>query len=327
LEEGILLDNLGTELQSPKTTQIIREKKKPWRKRLLLGFIRLVSITVLGCIGISVLVGWYLTHPIREQVVGNPSEFGLKYDNVKFSSREDNIKLSGWYIPAENSKAIVIQAHGYEGSRTKEKPSFPLTQALVKKGISVLMFDFRASGDSEGSLVTVGDLEQYDLLGAFDYVKSLGYQNVGIIGYSMGASTTAVMAANEAGIKSVVLDSPFADLKEYLQVNMSGWTKLPNIPFTPLILYEIPVITGIKPENVSPLHEMDKFKERPILFIAGDTDNTIPMENSKRLWEKVNNSKNELWVVPGAKHVGAYSVLPDQYLDKVTKFFVSSLLD
>jgi dipeptidyl aminopeptidase/acylaminoacyl peptidase len=327
LEEGISMDDLGAELQSEKTTQIIRNMKNPWRKRLLLGFIRIVSLSVLGCIVISGLVGWYLTHPIRVPVVGNPSEFGLKYQDVKFSSREDNVKLSGWYIPAENSKAIVIQVHGYEGSRTKEKPSFPVSQALVKKGISVLMFDFRASGESEGSLVTVGDLEQRDLLGAFDYVKSLGYQNIGIIGYSMGASTTAVVAANEAEIKSVVLDSPFADLKEYLQVNMPVWTKLPNIPFTPLILYEIPLMTGIKPENVSPLHEMEKFKERPILFIAGDADDTIPMENSKRLWEKVNNSKDEFWVVPRAKHVGAYSVVPDQYLNKVTNFFVSSLLN
>lgn len=320
------MDNLGAELRSGNTSQIIIEKKKSWRKRLLLGFIGLVSLSVLGCMGISGYVGWNLTHPIRKPVVSNPSEFGLTYQNVEFFSREDNVKLSAWYIPADNSKAIVIQAHGYAGSRTKEKPSFPLTQALVQQGISVLMFDFRASGESEGSLVSVGDFEQRDLQGAIDYVKRLGYQNIGIIGYSMGASTTAVVAANQAEIKSVVLDSPFADLKEYLEVNMPIWTKLPNIPFTPIILREIPVMTGIKPENVSPLREMTKFEKRPILFIAGDADNTIPMENSKKLWEKVNNSNNQFWVVPGAKHVGAYSVMPDQYLEKVTKFFVSGLL-
>ena len=321
------MDKLGTELRVDNTTPILKGKRNPWRKRLLIGCSGLVSLLVLGCMGISGYVGWNLTHPNRKPVVSNPSEFGLTYQNVKFSSQNDNVNLAGWYIPAENSKAIVIQAHGYGGSRTKEEPSLPLTEALVKKGISVLMFDFRASGESEGSLVSVGDFEQRDLLGAFNYVKSLGYQNIGIIGYSMGASTTAVVAANEAGIKSVVLDSPFADLNEYLQVNMPLWTKLPNFPFTPLILHEIPIITGIKPENVSPYHEMEKFKERPVLFIAGDADETIPMENSKELWEKVNNLNDEFWVVPGAKHVGSYSVVPDQYLAKVTTFFVSSLLD
>ncbi|EGW38509.1 alpha/beta hydrolase [Desulfosporosinus sp. OT] len=319
------MDNLGAELRDGNTSPIIIETKKPWRKRLFLGFIGFVSIAVLGCIGISGFVGWLLTHPIREPVVSKPSEFGLTYQDVIFASREDNIKLSGWYIPAQNAKAVVIQAHGYAGSRTKEKPSFPVTQALVQQGISVLMFDFRASGESEGSLVSVGDFEQRDLQGAIDYVKRLGYQNIGIIGYSMGASTAAVVAANEVEIKSVVLDSPFADLKEYLQVNMPTWTKLPNVPFTPLILREIPVLTGITPENVSPVHEIEKFDKRPILFIAGDADDKIPMENSKELWEKVNNPKDEYWVVPGAKHVGAYSVLPDQYLEKVTKFFVKSL--
>jgi len=322
------MDNLGTELRSKIVEkEVSRLDKNPKRKRLLIKSIKLVCLSVLGCIVISGIAGWLLTHPFREKVVSNPSEFGLKYQDVRFSSREDNVKLSGWYIPAGNSKAIVIQSHGYQGSRTKAKPSLPVTQVLVKKGISVLMFDYRASGESEGSLVTVGDLEQRDLLGAFDYAKSLGYKNIGIIGYSMGASTAAVMAANESGIKSVVLDSPFADLKEYLDVNLSVWTKLPNIPFTPLILYDISLATGFKPEDVSPLQVIGKFKQRPILFIAGDADDTIPMENSKELWKKVNNDKDEFWIVPGAKHVGAYSVLPDQYLDKVSKFFVSSLLD
>ncbi len=180
-------------------------------------------------------------------------------------------------------------------------------------------------------MVSVGDFEQRDLKGAIDYVKNLGYTNIGIIGYSMGASTTAVVAANENEIKSVVLDSPFADLTDYLQVNMSYWTNLPNIPFTPLVLNEIPVLTGINPDNVSPLREIHKFKNRPILFIAGDADDKVPIENTKNLWEKVNNSrvdnyKDEFWVVPGAKHVGAYTIAPDQYLEKVSKFFVNSLL-
>ena len=320
------MDNLGAELRSENTSQRLVVKKKPWPKRVFLGFIGFVILAGLGCLMISGFVGWNLTHPIRVPVVSNPSEFGLKYQEVNFFSREDHVKLSGWVIPAENSKAVVIQAHGYAGSRTKEKPSFPVTQALVQQGISVLMFDFRASGESEGSLVSVGDFEQRDLQGAIDYVKSLGYQNIGMIGYSMGAATTAVVAANEAEIKSVVLDSPFADLKEYLQVNMPTWTNLPNVPFTTIILREIPLITGIKPENVSPLREMGKFKKRPILFIAGDADDTIPMDNSQKLWEKVNNFQDEFWIIPGAKHVGAYSVMPDQYLAKVSKFFVSSLL-
>jgi dipeptidyl aminopeptidase/acylaminoacyl peptidase len=317
------MNNLGGEFHSVSTITI--KKKKPLLKWLLLVF-GIVILTVIGCMGISAFVGWNLTHPERIAVVGNPGEFGLKYQDVSFPSQQDQLKLSGWYIPSEDSKAIVIQAHGYKGSRTKAEPSLPLTQALVQKGISVLMFDFRASGESEGSLVTVGDCEQRDLKGAIDYVKSLGYTSIGIIGYSMGASTTAVVAANEVEINSVVLDSPFADLTDYLKVNMPVWTNLPNIPFTSLILFEIPIITGINPENVSPLREIEKLKNRPVLFIAGNADNTVPMENSKMLWEKVNNPQNEFWVVPGAKHVGAYSIAPNQYLEKVSNFFVNSLL-
>lgn len=59
----------------------------------------------------------------------------------------------------------------------------PVAEALNQKEISVLMFDYRDTGSSEGSMVSVGDFEQNDLLGAIDYAQKLGYQKIGIIGY------------------------------------------------------------------------------------------------------------------------------------------------
>lgn len=294
-------------------------------KRIVVGIIIFLTVVILPCLSVSAYVGWNLTHPHRKPVQGNPADYSLNFQDITFPSRTDQIQCSGWYIPAPNAKSIVIEAHGYGGNRSYEKPALPLAASLVKQGISVLLFDFRDSGASQGDMVSVGDFEQRDLQGAIDYAQKSGYENIGIIGYSMGAATTAVVAAETPGIKGIVLDSPFADLQAYLETNMAVWTHLPNFPFTPLILWEIPLIAGINPAHVSPVHSIITLKQEPILFIAGDADRTIPMTNAQELWHQVQNSNDELWIVHGAKHVGAYTVEPEKYLNKVTAFFEESL--
>lgn len=306
--------------------QLLLTSTSRWSRRVFVIIITVLSLLVLVLGGISTYVGWCLTHPQRNPVNGDPGDLGLSYQNISFPSRIDHLKLSGWYLPAPQAKAIIIEAHGYRGNRCNDKAELPVAKGLVEKGFSVLMFDFRDSGSSEGSLVSVGDFEQRDLLGAVDYAKELGYQNIGIIGYSMGAAIAAIVAAQDKDIQAIVLDSPFADLKTYLDVNMSHWTGLPNIPFTPIILEGIPLLTGINPDRVSPIKAMERLKKEPILFIAGDVDRTIPMENSKQLFQAVDNPQDELWIVHGAIHVGGYIVQPIQYLQKVTDFFNQNLL-
>jgi len=274
--------------------QVMEPATRYWGRRVFVVIIAVLSLLILVLGGISTYVGWSLTHPQRNPVKGDPGELGLSYQNISFPSRVDHLRLSGWYLPAPQAKAAIIVAHGYKGNRCNDKPELPVAQALVEKGFSVLMFDFRDSGLSDGSLVSVGDFEQRDLLGAVDYAKELGHQKIGVIGYSMGAATTAIVAAQDKDIQAIILDSPFADLKTYLEVNMPHWTGLPNIPFTSIILEEIPLLTGIDLERVSPIKAMESLKQEPILFIAGDADTTIPMENSKQLLQAVNNPKDEL---------------------------------
>ncbi len=315
---------MSANVQAPSGKPVPSPARK-WGKRLAIGLIVLLILALLGAAGVSGYVGWNLTHPKRLAVTGSPGDLGLTYQNVNFPSRSDKLQLSGWYIPAPAAQGIVIEAHGYGKNRDGEKPSLPVAKALNQKGLSVLMFDFRDSGSSQGSMVSVGDFEQRDLLGAVDYAKELGYRNIGIIGYSMGASTAAAMAAQAPEVEAVILDSPFADLKSYLEVNMPVWTKLPNFPFTTLILREIPLMTGIDPAHVSPVKALPALSPKPLLLIAGTADDTIPMSNSEELYQKSHDPKAELWLVPGAKHVGAYTVEPDRYLAKVSGFFAANL--
>ena len=310
----------NSDIQTLSKPQPPPQPQRKWLKRILRLFLG-IFLAAFACAGIAAFAGWALTHPGRAVLKNNPTDYGLAFDEITFPSRTDQLALSGWLIPASGSKTIVIEAHGYAANRSLDKPALPVAQALYQKGISTLLFDFRDSGTSPGTMVSVGDFEQRDLLGAVDYAKKLGYQHIGVIGYSMGAATAAIVASGDPDVQALVLDSPFADLRTYLQAHMSVWTHLPGFPFTPLVLWETPALTGIDLNLVDPLRDIAGMGKRPVLFIAGDADTTIPMSNSQELWQKTANPEDTLWIVHGAKHVGAYGIEPKIYTQKVSDFF------
>lgn len=294
----------------------------------------LVWIGLAACAGVALLsvlatgfvafyVSWGLIHPARLPVTRTPAAYGLPYRPVRFPSRVDHLRLAGWLIPA-GSRRIVIEAHGYRENRASEKPALPVARALHRAGIAVLMFDFRDEGRSAGSEVTVGLYEQRDLAGAVQYARRLGYRHIGVIGYSMGAATALEVAASDPAVEATVADSPFADLYSYLQRHLSRWTHLPSWPFNREIFFELRWIYGLNPRRVDPAKDLRHFGQRPLLLIAGTADKTVPPSNSEQLYRELRGEHDQrasLWLVPGARHVGAYSRRPDRYLTKVTRFF------
>lgn len=292
-----------------------------------ISLIIIAIVLFLGTLILSYVVGSKLTYPVPTPVTKTPKVEGLAYQNIHFPSRDDKLSLSGWLIPSSSeTKRIVIEAHGYRENRESDHPSLPTAKALHDAGFSVMMFDFRDEGDSPGKEVSVGEYEVRDLLGAVDYAKSLGYTDIGIIGYSMGASTALDATADDPDVKATIADSPFADLQTYLESNMSVWTHLPAFPFNGEIFWEMKHFFHLDPNTVDPLKALESAKPRPILLIAGTADTTVPMQNSEELYEELKgDAEDTLWTVPGAKHVGAYDVEPVEYEQHVTQFFTKYL--
>ncbi|GMA59584.1 S9 family peptidase [Alicyclobacillus fastidiosus] len=296
-------------------------------KRLGTFVLSTVIVLFLGTMTVSYIVGFKLTHPTPKPVTETPGAIRLPYQNIHFPSRIDKLSLSGWLIPAASrTNRVVIEAHGYRENRILDHPSLPTAKALHDAGFSVILFDFRDEGDSPGKEVSVGEYEVRDLLGAVDYAKSLGYSNIGIIGYSMGASTALEATAEDTDVKATVADSPFADLQTYLDSNMTVWTHLPAFPFNDEIFWEMKHFFQLDPAKADPLKDLASAKPRPILLIAGEADTTIPMQNSEELYRELQRDPDDsLWLVPGAKHVGAYDVEPATYEQRVTQFFTKYL--
>ncbi len=294
-----------------------RKTKKLW---LWIG-VAVMLLLIIGCLALSVYVGWNLTHPDRETIFETPAKYSLTYEDITFKSKEDGLTLKGWYLPAERSNGLtIIVAHGYGKNRLQDDvPVLKLAQSLVARGYNMMLFDFRNSGESEGDLTSVGQYEQRDLHGAIAWVKQNRPSKIALLGYSMGAATSLVTAADAPDVAAVVADSPFAQLRSYLSENLSVWSGLPEFPFTPLILATIPAATGTDPDAVDPFSAVKKIYPRPILFIHGNADKSIPNENSKRLSAK-HPDKFQFWLTEGADHVGSYEKHAAEYVERVDKF-------
>jgi uncharacterized protein len=306
-----------------------KSRRQTWRRRLLIAAVALVLAVAAGTSGLAFFVGWSLTHPARKAIAETPDRYGLAYTDVTFPSRGGAVTLKGWFLPARGDKKgmTLVFAHGYRGNRTQpDVPALAVAQALAGKGYDLLLFDFRSNGESEGSFTSVGQYETDDLLGAIDWVRRTGApgQPVGVIGFSMGASTALMAAAAEPDVAGVVADSPFSNLKRYLEANLSIWSNLPHFPFTPLILAIMPPVLGVDPAAVDPLSAVDRIYPRPILFIHNEADGTIPYTESEMMWQR-HPDRFQFWKPAEGGHVGTYKTYPEEYISRVEAFFDAAI--
>ncbi len=277
-----------------------------------------ISLLIIIITIISLYVFHLLINPLREIVDYQPDQ---DYENITFTPRgEKDLELKGWFFPADkNKEKTIIIAHGYGSNRLE---NFEVTEYLIKKGYNVLTFDFRNSGQSDSGITSLGKYEKYDLLGAIDFIKNNTdkEQNIGILGYSMGAVTAVLTAEKEPAVRALVMDSAFDDLKNYLENNLPVWSSLPSFPFNWFVLNVSTRIYGLNPGDIRPIEAIKRL-DIPVFFIHGKDDQLIPPENSKRLYQVAQNQNNILWLVPEAEHIDSCQVNFEEYTERVFLFF------
>lgn len=314
-------------MNSEKLDQQRYKGKRYVRRALFLSFIA-TFLLALVVIGIAADTDEALTHPARVPLTTNPANYGLRYQNVSFFSRIDHIPLKGWFMPAASpSDRTIIFAHGHATNRQQSDSSVMfLFPELVHHGYNVFTFDFRDSGESGGTIDTVGQFEQRDLAAALDVMKSRPTgRHIGFLGYSMGAAVSLLVAANDPRVEAVVADASFADLQQYLDSNVSKFSHLPRYPFTPIMEWLSVPLTGFDPATVQPIKSIARIAPRPILLIHGEADKLIDVENSRELLAAAHNPHAQLWTVPNAGHVQSFQTEPQSYLKHILTFFDNGL--
>lgn len=232
----------------------------------------------------------------------------LDYEQTDITSY-DGLKLHG-YMVKHSSDVWVIALHGYDDSG---RSMAPLIGGFYARGYNLLLPDMRGQGKSEGSYIGMGWHDRLDVLSWIDWLNE-EYENPEIIiyGASMGGAT-AMMVSGEnlpSNVRCIIEDCGYASVRDEVEYEGKTLFHMPYYPFIWAADIVTKICAGYSFEEASALEQVKK-SETPILFIHGEDDTFVPVENVYRVYEAAACEK-QLLVVPGAQH--ASSMLKDYRL-------------
>ncbi len=280
---------------------------KMWVRVLIDIFIIIFALTI--------IIGWRALMPRRMPITLLPSDIGLPYHNIIFET-SDGKKLKGWLIHSPSSTSVIICLHGYPANKSDILP----VVSFLYPEFSLLLFDFRAHGESEGKITYFGLKEYLDVEAAINFIrknKKMRDFKIGVWGYSFGGAVAILTASRTDEIKAVVTDSAFANFPEMITHYYKNLGPLKYIFSSLSRFMGRYILKGDFTAN-SPEYKIDKVK-CPILIIHSEEDEFVPVEHAKRLYEKAKGIK-EIWITKGS-HTGLERAYTDEYQKKVMSFF------
>jgi fermentation-respiration switch protein FrsA (DUF1100 family) len=236
--------------------------------------------------------------------------------DVAFQTR-DGLRLVGWFVPPRNG-VVVVTHHGLGGNRAAFLQELTI---LARHGYGALSFDGRASGDSQGKIATLGDLEQDDVRAAIDEaLRHPGVSQIALLGHSTGASAVAMAAIADDRVQALVLHATWPSISEEVSWKYRGlgaWSERASL--LGLDLYRV------RRERIDPGAHLAAYAPRPLLMIAGDLDEDTPLWVMEKVFAAAREPK-ELHVVHGAGHGEVARIAPAAYERWLIEFLDRSLL-
>lgn len=286
-----------------------------------------LAIALLAVFAVLLLVSYVqarlLLRPRRTPPRATPDAYALDMLDVRIPSARG--VLAGWYLPARNGCTLIC-CHGIHdnGSQWLE----PIARLHERGGYGAVLFDFAGHGASDDGLLTYGAHEVGDVAAVVEYLRERGdvdMTRVGIMGYSLGAITAVLAAAELPDLRAVVVESGFADVMRDVSKLFTRLTHLPPFPLANLTIFWGERLSGARLADLRPVTRIGSISPRPVLIISdlGDQLADEPYDG-EQLYAHAGEPK-EFWQVPDVPHVGAYAALPDEWVRRVGDFLDRSL--
>lgn len=299
------------------------------RQRLARIAAALLVVALVGggaYLSISYVIAERFTHAARNPVTRGPMVDAPTFEDVSFGT-SDGLTLRGWFFPVPGDRAAII-VHGKDGNRIggENRTIEKMANMLIPDGFSVLLFDLRGSGQSDGDRFSLGFQERRDVAAAIDYLTGRGFREdrLALIGISMGAGTVLQSLLLRPSVGAVVADSSYADaptiVTEDLQTiaHVSSW-------FTPGVLLMSKLAFGLDGDQVRPVDVVRAHPERPFLFIHCDGDQLIALHHAYELRAASANPASDLWVAAACQHAWAFNNYPQAYHARLIAFLDSQI--
>jgi dipeptidyl aminopeptidase/acylaminoacyl peptidase len=251
-----------------------------------------------------------------------PADEGLRYEDVSFRN-PDGLILRGWYLPppGDGTERAPGIAYGH-GNATDRRDWLPVAVAVHDAGFAQLLFDFTGRGDSDGDVITLGAHEGGDLRTALDDLAAradVDPLRLAVGGRSMGAAAALFLAAEDARIKALVLDSPYTDLKVLVDRTLSAHF-IPAVLVRPILFDVAGWRAHYAPESVRPIEAIRKVKV-PILLFHGTKDTIVPFDDALK-FRAAAGGPLTLAPLEGLDH---NAPRPSIYQDRIVTFLTKSL--
>lgn len=232
----------------------------------------------------------------------------------------DRLKLYGRFYERNSTDLVEIAFHGYHGHAIRDFCGG--SYISHNGGISTILVDQRSHENSEGSSVTFGLKERYDVLTWVNYVIDRFGKDVKIIltGISMGAATVLMACELDLpkNVVGIIADCPYSSPKEII-MRVTKNRKLPVNFMYFFIKLSARIYAGVNIEESSAL-EAVKHAKVPILVIHGDDDRLVPYSMGKKIYDACSSEHKQFLSVHGAGHGLSYFVNTDEYSKTVTDF-------
>lgn len=228
----------------------------------------------------------------------------------------DGTRLAAWWLDRAEATQVVVVCHGHRGSKADMLGIGP---GLWREGYAVLLLDFRGNGASSDGPQSLAHWEQQDLTAAIDWVvrRRPGCE-VDVVGFSMGAAVTLMVAARDQRVRRVVADSSFADVHGVIEAAARGM-RLPPVPLVGLVDRMTRWVYGYGFHEVVPVDVVGQVAPRPLLLWHGTADSVIPVEHAHRLAAAAGPGA-ELRLTEGADHCGSYFADRPGYIRAVAQW-------
>jgi uncharacterized protein len=194
----------------------------------------------------------------------------------------DGLALGAWFVPPKPTTDLdmaVLVAPGNGGNRSGRAD---LADQLSRRGLAVLLMDYRGYGGNPGSPSEDG--LGRDALAAARALEELGYPGHRTIyfGESLGTAVVAALQTRRTPA-GMVLRSPFTELADV------GAHHYPWLPVRLLLKDRYEVSQHLATSEV------------PVSVVYGDHDTVVPTELSVEVADEA-RSLVERVVIPGADH-------------------------
>jgi len=204
----------------------------------------------------------------------------VRQGSVYFES--DGLRIHAYTYCRGDSvgKPALIVCHG----RTPESLELSgIARKIAEYGFFALNLEGRGRGKSEGGEQELWNEQGYlrDVMAAVDFTLGLDVdrQRVAIIGQSLGSGTAIIAAAHEPRLKACVALHPYSDY---------AFSTEPR-PGDPDVRRPVDYVAQIAP--------------RPLLIIAGEKDETLPVAGAHELYDAAGDPKRLLIVQDGTHSI------------------------